>query len=81
MLFFKPMFRQLKQGSMVPEMKAGLWMIMQSIQERNYLAGYDIFMRLAIGEPCHRRCTASSCQQQDGFAAAAAAAPRPRLSF
>ena len=51
MLFFKPMFRQLKQGTMVPEMKAGLWMILQSIQERNYLAGYDIFMRLAIGAP------------------------------
>ena len=36
---------------MVPEMKAGLWMILQNIMERNYLAGYDIFMRLAIGAP------------------------------
>ena len=61
--FFKPMFRQLKQGSMVPEMKAGLWMIMQHIQDRNYLAGYDIFMRLAIGElqMCHVWCLQCTC--------------------
>ena len=51
MAFFKPMYRQLKHGTMVPEMKAGLWMILQNIMDRNYLAGYDIFMRLAIGAP------------------------------
>ena len=36
---------------MVPEMMEGLWKVLQNIMERNYLAGYDIFMRLAIGAP------------------------------
>lgn len=49
MNFFKPLYRQLRSGTVVPEMKAGLWMIIEAILQRNYLAAYDIYMHLAIG--------------------------------
>ena len=29
-----------------------LWMIVDAIRNRNYLYGYDIYMRLAIGKTC-----------------------------
>lgn len=35
-----------------PDMKAGLWMIVQAFKERNYLYAYDIYMRLAVGKTC-----------------------------
>ena len=35
---------------LAPELAAGLWMIVEAIQQRNYLHGYDIYMRLAVGE-------------------------------
>ena len=50
MNFFKPLYRQLRSDTVVPEMKAGLWMIIQAILERNYLSAYDIYMHLAIGD-------------------------------
>lgn len=49
MNFFKPLYRQLRAGTVVPEMKAGLWMIIEAILERNYLSAYGIYMHLAIG--------------------------------
>ena len=30
-----------------------LWMIVDAIRNRNYLYGYDIYMRLAIGATSH----------------------------
>ena len=55
MAFFKPLYRQLKNDSVPPEMKAGLWMIIEATLQRNYLSAYDIYMHLAIGEmPCIR---------------------------
>ncbi|KAK9802898.1 hypothetical protein WJX73_003346 [Symbiochloris irregularis] len=47
--FFKPLYRQLKNDSVPPEMKAGLWMIIEAALQRNYLSAYDIYMHLAIG--------------------------------
>lgn len=49
MTFFQPLFKSLKRKSVLPEMVAGLDMIVQDIQQRNYLHAYDIYMRLAIG--------------------------------
>lgn len=50
MTFFKPLYKQLKQKVVHPEMVAGLYMIVQAIQQRNYLHAYDVYMRLAIGK-------------------------------
>jgi pre-mRNA-splicing factor 18 len=49
MTFFKPLYRQLRQKEVHPEMVAGLYMIVEAIQQRNYLHAYDVYMRLAIG--------------------------------
>ena len=49
--FLKPLFKQLKRRQVVPEMRAGLWIMVEAMLERNYLYAYDIYMRLAIGEP------------------------------
>lgn len=51
MTFIKPLYRLLKQKQVHPEMVAGLYMIVQAIKQRNYLHAYDVYMRLAIGEP------------------------------
>ena len=48
--FLKPLFKQLKRRQVVPEMRAGLWIMVEAMLERNYLYAYDIYMRLAIGE-------------------------------
>lgn len=50
MTFFQPLFKSLKRKSVLPEMVAGLDMIVEDIKQRNYLHAYDIYMRLAIGE-------------------------------
>lgn len=48
--YFKPLYQQLQQKEVPPEMVAGLWMYIQDIQNRNYLHAYDIYMHLAIGD-------------------------------
>lgn len=48
--FFQPLFKSLKRKSVLPEMVAGLDMIVEDIKQRNYLHAYDIYMRLAIGK-------------------------------
>ena len=53
MTYLSALWRQLKHRSIVPEMKAGLWMIVEAIKNRNYLHGYDIYMRLAVGRRCN----------------------------
>lgn len=49
MTFFQPLFKSLKRKDVLPEMVAGLDMIVEDIKQRNYLHAYDIYMRLAIG--------------------------------
>ena len=49
MLFFKPLYKQLKEKLVHPEMVAGLYMIVEDILQRNYLHAYDVYMRLAVG--------------------------------
>ena len=58
MTFFQPLFKSLKRKSVLPEMVAGLDMIVEDIKQRNYLHAYDIYMRLAIGvQPLQPRLT------------------------
>jgi len=47
--FFKPLYRDLRNGDIVGDVMAGLWMIVEAIENRNYLHAYDIYMRLAVG--------------------------------
>ena len=53
MTFFQPLFKSLKRRAVLPEMVAGLDMIVEDIKQRNYLHAYDIYMRLAIGDTPH----------------------------
>lgn len=38
-------------------MVAGIWMLIEDIQNRNYLHGYDIYMHLAVGTSFHSKPT------------------------
>lgn len=49
MTYFRPLWKQLRQKAVHPEMVAGLHMIVQDIRHRNYLHAYGIYMSLAIG--------------------------------
>ena len=51
MTYFRPLWKQLRQKAVHPEMVAGLHMIVQDIRHRNYLHAYGIYMSLAIGAP------------------------------
>jgi hypothetical protein len=49
--YFKPLWKQLRQRAVHPEMVAGLHMIIADIKNRNYLHAYSIYVSLAIGTP------------------------------
>ena len=51
MEFMKPLYRDLRQLEIPGDMLAGLCMIVEAIENRNYLRAYDIYMRLAVGAP------------------------------
>jgi hypothetical protein len=42
---FEPLHRRLKLRQIGPEMRAGLWMMVESMRDRNYLAAYDVYLR------------------------------------
>lgn len=54
--YFKALYAQLKRRSCPPEMVAGIWMLIEDIQQRNYLQAYDIYMHLAVGEDPAQAC-------------------------
>ena len=56
--YLKPLWKDLRRRDMLPELVAGLYMIVQAVQQRNYLQAYDIYVRLAIGAvaPCLLPC-------------------------
>ena len=64
MTFFQPLFKQLKRKALLPEMVAGLDMIVEDIKQRNYLHAYDIYMRLAIGDDTFQSAPLSSLSQR-----------------
>jgi len=47
--YLKPLWKDLRRREVIPELVAGLYMIVQAVQQRNYLQAYDIYVRLAIG--------------------------------
>ncbi|KAI3425022.1 hypothetical protein D9Q98_008403 [Chlorella vulgaris] len=47
--YLKPLFARLKNRSLNPSLLAGLVMIVQHCKERNYLAAYEIYMGVSIG--------------------------------
>jgi hypothetical protein len=45
---FDPLHRRLKLRQIDPEMRAGLWMMVESMRDRNYLAAYDVYLRWVV---------------------------------
>lgn len=50
MEYFKPMMRGLRRRNILPDLLAGIWMIVKAIAERNYLQASNIYMSLSVGE-------------------------------
>lgn len=50
MEYFKPMMRGLRKRTILPDLLAGIWMIVKAIAERNYLQASSIYMSLSVGE-------------------------------
>ena len=50
MEYFKPMMRGLRRRTILPDLLAGIWMIVTAIAERNYLQASNIYMSLSVGE-------------------------------
>ncbi|KDD73846.1 Prp18 domain-containing protein, partial [Helicosporidium sp. ATCC 50920] len=47
--YFKPLHARLRRRDLEPEMVASLKLIMDAVEERNYLHAYKIYMGLAVG--------------------------------
>lgn len=47
--FLQPMLRQLRNRTLLPDLTQGMWTMVQFMKQRNYLAAYDEYMRIAIG--------------------------------
>lgn len=46
---FDALYERLRRRQLDPELRTGLWMIVQNIRDRNYAAASDVYWRLAIG--------------------------------
>lgn len=44
------MMRGLRRRTILPDLLAGIWMIVKAIAERNYLQASNIYMSLSVGE-------------------------------
>ncbi|GAX85653.1 hypothetical protein CEUSTIGMA_g13068.t1 [Chlamydomonas eustigma] len=49
MKYFEPLYDRLKHRGLHVELRAGLWMMVSAMKERNYLQANDIYLKLAIG--------------------------------
>ena len=49
MRFLEPLWRALEARSLEDELRVGLWMMVQHMRDRNYLAANDVYLKLAIG--------------------------------
>ncbi|KAG1657685.1 hypothetical protein FOA52_007279 [Chlamydomonas sp. UWO 241] len=47
--YFEPLFERLKHRLLHEELRAGIWMIISAMKQRNYLSANDIYLKLAIG--------------------------------
>eukprot|EP01025_Chloroclados_australasicus_P065014 TRINITY_DN878_c1_g1_i1.p1 TRINITY_DN878_c1_g1~~TRINITY_DN878_c1_g1_i1.p1 ORF type:complete len:530 (+),score=84.68 TRINITY_DN878_c1_g1_i1:178-1767(+) len=48
-IYMEPLYRKLGRRQVDSEVRSGLWMIVRSMRERNYLFAFDIYLKLAIG--------------------------------
>eukprot|EP01024_Parvocaulis_polyphysoides_P013217 TRINITY_DN15153_c0_g1_i2.p1 TRINITY_DN15153_c0_g1~~TRINITY_DN15153_c0_g1_i2.p1 ORF type:complete len:478 (-),score=115.68 TRINITY_DN15153_c0_g1_i2:295-1728(-) len=48
-IYMEPLYRKLAKRQVEAEVRSGLWMIVKSMRERNYLFAFDIYLKLAIG--------------------------------
>ncbi len=46
---FEPLYKRLKQRQIDPVMREGLWMMVESMLARNYLAALDVYLRWGLG--------------------------------
>lgn len=49
MTYFEPLYERLKRRQLDDELKVGLWMLVEHMRDRNYLAANDVYLKLAIG--------------------------------
>lgn len=49
MTYFEPLYERLKRRQLEDELKVGLWMLVEHMRDRNYLAANDVYLKLAIG--------------------------------
>ncbi|WIA14842.1 hypothetical protein OEZ85_001561 [Tetradesmus obliquus] len=49
MTYLEPLYERLRKRQLVEELKVGLWVMVQLMAERNYLAANDVYLKLAIG--------------------------------
>lgn len=49
MRFMEPLWKSLDTKTLDDELKVGLWMMVQYMRDRNYLAANDVYLKLAIG--------------------------------
>ncbi|KAJ9529846.1 hypothetical protein QJQ45_022253 [Haematococcus lacustris] len=47
--YLEPLFERLKHRALHEELRAGLWMMVTGMRDRNYLYANDLYLRLAIG--------------------------------
>lgn len=49
MMYLEPLYNRLKKRRLEDELRNGLWMMVRDMRDRNYLAAYDVYLKLAIG--------------------------------
>ncbi|GMH44048.1 hypothetical protein BSKO_11982 [Bryopsis sp. KO-2023] len=49
MKWMEPLFERLKKRQLPDDTVAGLWMIVEAMKDRNYQYGYEVYLKLAIG--------------------------------
>lgn len=57
---FEPLYKRLKQRQIDPVMREGLWMMVESMLARNYLAALDVYLRWGAGAWCRVVCRAGA---------------------
>jgi len=46
---FKPLMKQLKKRQLPEDMRAGLWLMVKAMKERNYVQAHDVYLKISIG--------------------------------
>lgn len=46
---FKPLMKQLKKRQLPDDMRAGLWLMVKAMKDRNYVQAHDVYLKISIG--------------------------------